>query len=108
MDSDRIKGTAKEFGGKLEETVGHATGNQDTRAEGIARQIEGKGQNLYGQAKDGLRDAGDLAEKMYDEGRRYAKRGSRDVGQAVEQYPVASLLLAGAVGLLAGVLVSRR
>lgn len=72
MDTDRIKGAAKEFGGKLEEAAGHVTGNQDIRAEGVARQIEGKGQNLYGQAKDGLRDAGDLAGQMYDEGRRYS------------------------------------
>ncbi|MFX4955870.1 CsbD family protein, partial [Acinetobacter baumannii] len=45
MDTDRIKGAAKEFGGKLEEAAGHVTGNQDIRAEGVARQIEGKGQN---------------------------------------------------------------
>ena len=108
MATDRIKGAAKECGGKLEEAAGHVTGNQDIRAEGVARQIEGKGQNLYGQAKDGLRDAGDLAGQMYDEGRRYARRGSRDVGEAVGSYPLASVLIAGTVGFLAGILISRR
>jgi uncharacterized protein YjbJ (UPF0337 family) len=107
MDTDRIKGTAKELGGKIEEAAGHLTGNDETRADGVARQIEGKGQNLYGQAKDGLRDTADMAGQAYDEGRRYVKRNSREVGENIGKHPLTSLLLAGVVGFLAGVVVRR-
>lgn len=107
MDSDRIKGAAKDVGGRIEETFGHATGNQQTRAEGVARQIEGKGQNLYGQAKDGMRDAGDLAGKAYDEGSHYVKQTAQSAGDTVGRYPLSSLVLAGAVGFVAGMLFRR-
>ena len=118
MDLDRIKGTAKEFGGKIEETVGNAVGDERTRASGVGNQIAGKGQNLYGQAKDTLReagdraeqavgDAGDLAEKAYDEGSRYVKRATNDLADQVSNQPLLSLVGAAAVGFLVGVLVSR-
>lgn len=107
MDSDRIKGSAKELGGKVEETAGHITGNDGTRAEGVARQIEGKGQNLYGQVKDGMRDTADLAEQTYDEGRRYVKRSSNEAGAAIDNYPLTSLVLAGIAGFFAGFVFHR-
>jgi len=107
MDSDRIKGSAKELGGKIEETAGHVTGSDETRADGVARQIEGKGQNLYGQAKDGLRDTADLAEQAYGEGQRYAKRRANEVGAKIDTYPLSSLLIAGAVGFCAGIIFRR-
>jgi uncharacterized protein YjbJ (UPF0337 family) len=107
MDSDRIKGTAKELGGKVEEAAGRIVGHDETRADGVARQIEGKGQNLYGQAKDGLRDAADLTEQAYDEGRRYVKQGSREAGATIDKYPLTALLVAGAVGFCAGIVFRR-
>jgi uncharacterized protein YjbJ (UPF0337 family) len=52
MDENRIAGTAKNVGGKIEEGFGRATGDAKTRATGQARQVEGDLQDLYGQAKD--------------------------------------------------------
>lgn len=107
MDSDRIEGSAKEIGGKIQETFGRATGSSETRADGVARQIEGKGQDLYGQAKDGLRETADLAEQAYDEGRRYVKRSSGEVRAAIDHYPLTTLLAAGVVGFFAGIVFRR-
>ena len=107
MDSDRIEGSAKEVGGKIQETFGRLTGDPSTRADGVARQIEGKGQNLYGQGKDGLRDTADLAEQILDEGSRHVKQRSREIGGIVSNHPLQALLLAGATGFLAGILFRR-
>lgn len=107
MNSDRIEGAAKDIGGRIEEAVGRVTGSEQSRAEGVARQIAGKGQNLYGQAKDGIRDAGDLADAAYDEGSRYVRQTARSAGDTVGTYPLVSLLLAGAVGFIAGAMFRR-
>ena len=57
MDKDRVAGAAKEMGGKVKETVGHAVGDRKTEAEGKAQKQEGKIQNTIGGAKDAVRDA---------------------------------------------------
>src|SRR5690349_1646102 len=62
MDPDRIEGVAKDVAGKVTEIAGEAVGHEKTRADGVGLQIEGKAQNLYGQAKDGAREFGDRAE----------------------------------------------
>ena len=61
MDKDRIVGSAKDIGGKLEGAVGDATGDVRTQASGFAREAAGTAQDLYGQAKDAARRAGDAA-----------------------------------------------
>ena len=61
MDKDRIAGSAKDFAGKVESTVGDLAGDAKTQAEGRAREAAGTVQNLYGQAKDAARDATDAA-----------------------------------------------
>ena len=40
MDKDRIVGSAKDIGGKLEGAVGDATGDVRTQASGFAREAE--------------------------------------------------------------------
>ena len=61
MDMDRIRGTAQQVGGKLRDVAGQVTGDRGMRAEGIVDEVAGGVRNLYGQAKDGLRDAADTA-----------------------------------------------
>lgn len=118
MDSDRIEGAVKTFGGKVEGAVGRAVGDDDMRASGIAREMEGKGQNIYGQAKDGLRDAGErveraarvtghLADQVLDEGERHVANATSLVGRKVAEQPLTSLLVAAAFGFIAGVVVRR-
>lgn len=56
VDSNTIKGGAKEIGGKLKEAVGNATGNDRMKADGLADQAEGKTQKNYGKVKDAAKD----------------------------------------------------
>src|SRR6202163_4088345 len=64
MDENRVSGTAKNLGGKLEEGFGRATGDAKTRIQGQMRQAEGSIQDLYGQAVDSAEDAIDAVRQM--------------------------------------------
>ncbi len=57
MDSDRIKGSAKQAKGAVKETIGKLTGDAKLKAEGKADKTEGKIQNAVGSVKDTVRDA---------------------------------------------------
>jgi uncharacterized protein YjbJ (UPF0337 family) len=52
MDENRLEGTARNLGGKIEEQVGHATGDTKIRAEGLLNQAAGAAQDVYGQTAD--------------------------------------------------------
>jgi uncharacterized protein YjbJ (UPF0337 family) len=56
MDEDRAEGTARNFGGKVQEGIGKVTGNPRTQAEGLANQAVGAAQDLYEQAADTARE----------------------------------------------------
>jgi uncharacterized protein YjbJ (UPF0337 family) len=58
MDENRLSGTAKNLGGKVEE------GDARTRAEGQMKQAEGSIQDLYGQAVDAAQDSINAVRKM--------------------------------------------
>jgi uncharacterized protein YjbJ (UPF0337 family) len=61
MDKDRVYGTARNLGGKVEEGVGRVTGDKETQLHGQLDQMAGTAQDLYGQAADAAREtAGDL------------------------------------------------
>ena len=161
VDTDRITGAAKEFGGKVQGAVGDLTGSRQDAAEGRAREAAGKAENLYGQAKDTVRDAAETvadtardiggriretvgglvgsddiehrarhaqgaAEDHFDRARRSVRRAADDASDYAEdaydrgaralrhggvtgqvaEYPLASLLIAGAVGFGLGLLVT--
>ena len=55
MDKDRIKGSAEQAKGSIKETVGKATGDSKTEAEGNADKASGKAQNTIGGIKDALK-----------------------------------------------------
>ena len=163
VDTDRITGAAKEFGGKVQGTVGDLTGSKRDSVEGRAREAAGQAENLYGQAKDTVRDAaetvadtardlggrirdkvGDLvgsddvehrarraqgaaeehldraqrsvrraaddasgyAHDAYERGSHALRHGNGGVSGQVAEYPLASLLIAGAVGFGLALLVN--
>jgi Predicted membrane protein len=56
MDEDRISGTARNVGGKIEEGVGRLTGDARTQIQGKLDQAAGAAQDLYGQTADAARD----------------------------------------------------
>src|SRR5262245_57682091 len=101
MDNDRIAGTAKEFAGKTEGTLGEMAGDAEMQASGSIREASGKMRNLYGQAKDAAREAADTAVG-------YAKGDGADaIAKLVHQNPIGSLLAAGAIGFALAMLLSR-
>jgi uncharacterized protein YjbJ (UPF0337 family) len=55
VDENRLEGTARNLGGKVQEGFGRATGDARTQAEGMAKQVRGTAQDLYGQAADTAR-----------------------------------------------------
>jgi uncharacterized protein YjbJ (UPF0337 family) len=50
--SDRIQGTAREFGGRVQEAVGNVTGDAKTQAQGLYNQASGQAQETAGQVSD--------------------------------------------------------
>jgi len=61
MDEDRVYGTARNLGGKVEESVGRVTGDKQRQLKGKLDQLAGTAQDLYGQTANAARDtAGDL------------------------------------------------
>ena len=106
MNTDRVTGQAKTSLGRLQEDYGRFAGDDTPLVDGLRSQTEGQAQQLYGQAKDGLRDAVDrasaFAETAYDQGRRRLGEGADAVNAQVEANPVVAIMLAAAVGYLLG------
>ena len=47
MDENRVEGTARNLGGKVQEGFGKVTGDARRQADGIANQAAGAAQDLY-------------------------------------------------------------
>ena len=50
--NDRVEGTAREFGGRVQETVGNVTGDSKTQAQGLYNQATGQAQQAAAQFSD--------------------------------------------------------
>ena len=50
--NDRVEGTAREFGGRVQEGVGNLTGDTKTQAEGLYNQATGQAQQAAAQFSD--------------------------------------------------------
>ena len=107
MDKDRIAGTAKDWAGKAEGAVGDVAGATDTQAAGRVREAAGKVQNMYGQAKDAAREAADSATDFAKKAVQNTGDGSEALAKMVQDNPLGSLLMAGAVGFGLALLLSR-
>lgn len=57
MNKDQVKGTAKDVGGKVQQKVGEATGNDSQQVKGLKNQAEGKLQKKVGDVKEAIDDA---------------------------------------------------
>jgi len=55
MDTDRLKGTARQITGSLKEILGRAVGNKQLEKDGRAEKIAGKVQGAVGSAKQEAR-----------------------------------------------------
>ena len=112
MDKDRIAGSAKDFAGKVEGTVGDLAGDAKTQAEGRAREAAGTVQNLYGQAKDAAGDVADAAvnyaRDAFDNSGDTLRGGQKAVAKSVQDNPLGALLVAGGIGFALALLMTRQ
>lgn len=95
MDENRVAGTAKNLGGKVEEGFGRATGDFKTQAQGVMNQAQGAAQDLYGQAVD---SAGDAAEVVM----RTASSVEDTLRNMIEEKPYTCVAVALGIGWLIG------
>lgn len=100
MDSDRIKGAAKEAAGKVESAAGEAFGDHEAQLRGRSRQAAGAAQDAYGQAKDAF------AEQIADVGES-AERALHSLEREVKARPLVALLIAALVGFVLAQLTTR-
>lgn len=106
--AEQVADTARELGGKIRETVGDFVGADDV--EDRARRAQGAAEDHFDRARRSVRraadDASDYAEDAYERGGHYLRGGAGSVSHQVAEYPLASLLVAGAVGFGLGLLVN--
>jgi len=95
MSDDRIAGTAKNIGGKAQEGYGRLTGDTESEVRGKLKQAEGAAQDLYGQAKDALSDAGEVVRKS-------AGEAGDAVFDFVHDRPLTTACIALGIGFLLG------
>ena len=95
MTDDRIAGTAKNFGGKVQEAYGDAAGDLGSQVKGKLKQAEGAVQDLYGQAKDTAADAAETLRQTASDADDYIRR-------VIEERPYTVAIAALAVGFLIG------
>ena len=56
MDENRVEGSLRNIGGKVQEGIGRTTGETKSTVEGVMNQAAGTAQNLYGQSADVARE----------------------------------------------------
>jgi uncharacterized protein YjbJ (UPF0337 family) len=95
MDENRIAGTARNMGGKVEEGLGRAIGDTKSQIRGIADQAAGTAQDLYGQARDTAADAAVAA-------RDSAASLEKWLRSTIETQPYTAALVAFGIGWLLG------
>lgn len=61
MNSDQVKGTAKEVAGKVQKKTGEITGNESQQVKGAVKEAEGNVQKNVGNAKESVKDQIDKA-----------------------------------------------
>jgi uncharacterized protein YjbJ (UPF0337 family) len=95
MDENRIAGTVRNAGGKVEEGLGRVTGDTKTRTEGLVNQAAGAAQDLYGQARDGAADAAGAARDTAATLEKWLRR-------TIETQPYTTAVVAIGIGWLLG------
>lgn len=63
MNSDQIKGEAKDIAGKIQKETGKLINSTSQEVKGAARQVEGKIQKQVGNAEKTIEDAKDAQRK---------------------------------------------
>ena len=98
MDENRIEGAANEGAGRIEDAWGGLTGDTRTQVKGKWLEAQGVAQELFGKARDQVRD-------QMDHRSRQAKDGLDKTVDMIEAKPMAAVGVAAFVGLTLGLLM---
>jgi len=88
MDENRIEGSARNLGGKVQEGIGRVTGDAQSTIEGVVNQAAGTAQNLYGQSADVARQTASTLDSW--------------LRNAIETRPYTTAIVALGIGWLLG------
>lgn len=55
MNQNQVKGALKDVAGKVQEEVGKLVGSKEQQAKGLGKQISGKAEKTYGDAKETIK-----------------------------------------------------
>jgi uncharacterized protein YjbJ (UPF0337 family) len=95
MNEDRIAGTARNMGGKVQEGFGRSTGDVKSQADGLINQAAGAAQDLHGQTKETASDAAQVVRQGAIDTEDYVRR-------IIEQRPFTTAFAALCVGWFIG------
>jgi uncharacterized protein YjbJ (UPF0337 family) len=95
MSDDRIAGTVRSFGGKVQEGVGKVTGDTKTEVKGVMNQAAGAVQDAYGKTVDAAMEGAQTVKEA-------AVEGHDTVRKFVEDNPHTATAIALGIGLLIG------
>ncbi|CAN5169657.1 hypothetical protein BH10PSE4_BH10PSE4_19010 [soil metagenome] len=99
---DQVVGVARQGVGRMQDAVGGLTGNAEIQTQGKLNEALGTVQQVYGQARGGVKDA-------FEETLEGVRGQIHDQLDAVETYviskPLPALAVAGAIGVVLGLLL---
>ena len=102
MNGDELEGGVRYVKGKMEKGVGDVASDTRWQADGIVDQVAGGAQNLYGRAKERVRDAiDDAPDVLHDAGdkvRDVAQQGRAVANDQMRSNPWALAAAVGVVG----------
>jgi uncharacterized protein YjbJ (UPF0337 family) len=102
MDENRVVGTAKNIGGKVQEGFGRVMGDAKSQVEGVTNQAKGAAQDLYGQAHDSVSQIADAVADTAASARQSAASLEDALRNTIETQPYTAVLAALALGWLFG------
>ena len=88
MDENRVEGTARKYGGRVQEGVGSIAGDAKTRVEDAMNEAAGTAQQMYGQTADVARQTVTTLDAW--------------LRNAIETQPYTSAIVALGIGWLLG------
>jgi uncharacterized protein YjbJ (UPF0337 family) len=99
MDKDRIAGSAKDFAGKVDGTVGDIAGDAKTQAAGRVREAT--------TAREATDATVNYAKDAYENSGDTFRDGSQAIAKKVQDNPLGSMLIAGGIGFALALLMTR-
>jgi uncharacterized protein YjbJ (UPF0337 family) len=101
MTDDRIAGTMRNIGGKVQEGVGKVTGDTKSEVKGVMNQAAGAVQDAYGKTVDAAMEGAQTVKEA-------AIQGHDIVRKFVENNPYTVTVIALGIGLFIGYAAHRQ